>query len=488
MCVLLEDSFRRYQPRSFINGAWVGAQSENTFNVINPATGSIVAAVADLSPSEAVAAIDAAERAFPAWSDLTAKARAQILRRWFSLIEAHAEPLASLITEEMGKPLAEARGEVAYGASFVEWFAEEGRRIYGDVIPPHMSDKRVIAIKQPVGVVAAITPWNFPLAMITRKVSPALAAGCTVVVKPSEDTPLTALALVQLAHEAGVPAGVLNCVTGLDAAGIGAVLTQDPRVRKVTFTGSTAVGKILYRQCADTVKKLSLELGGNAPFIVFNDANLEAAVEGAMLCKFRNAGQTCVCANRILVQSGIHDAFVQAFSDRVSALRVAPGDSEGAEIGPLINEDGMAKVQAHLNDALERGAQVVVGGASHPAGSLFFSPTVLTGVTPDMRMAQEETFGPVAPIYRFETEDEAIALANDTPYGLAAYFYTEDLSRTFRVYEALDYGIIGVNTGIISTEVAPFGGVKESGLGREGGPHGIEEFVEVKYGCIGLTS
>ncbi len=478
----------QYQPRSFINGVWVGAQSEKTFNVINPATGSVVAAVADLSPSETVAAIDAAESAFPAWSGLTAKMRAQILRRWFSLIETHAEALAALITEEMGKPLAEARGEVAYGASFVEWFAEEGRRIYGEVIPPHMTDKRVIAIKQPVGVVAAITPWNFPLAMITRKVSPALAAGCTVVVKPSEDTPLTALALVQLAHEAGVPAGVLNCVTGLDAAGIGAVLTQDSRVRKVTFTGSTAVGKILYRQCADTVKKLSLELGGNAPFIVFNDANLDAAVEGAMLCKFRNAGQTCVCANRILVQSGIHDAFVQAFSDRVAALRVAAGDSDGAEIGPLINEDGMAKVQAHLNDALERGAQVVVGGVSHTAGPLFFSPTVLTGVTPDMRMAQEETFGPVAPIYRFETEEEAIALANDTPYGLAAYFYTEDLSRTFRVYEALDYGIIGVNTGIISTEVAPFGGVKESGLGREGGPHGIEEFVEVKYGCIGLTS
>lgn len=477
-----------FKPLSFINGAWVAAPTGHTFSVKNPATGAVVAEVADLAATDASLAIDAAHTAFPAWAGLTAKARAQVLRRWFVLIEEHKEALASLITAEMGKPLAEARGEVSYGASFVEWFAEEGRRVYGEVIPPHMADKRILAIKQPVGVVAAITPWNFPLAMITRKVSPALAAGCTVVVKPSEDTPLTALALCQLADEAGLPKGVLNCITGLDAAGIGECLTRDPRVRKVTFTGSTAVGKILYRQCADTVKKLSLELGGNAPFIVFDDADLEAAVEGAMLCKFRNAGQTCVCANRILVQSGIHDAFVHAFSERVAALRVGPGDAEGAEIGPLINPDGLAKVQSHLSDAVNKGACVQVGGSSHDAGPLFFSPTVITGVTSDMRMAQEETFGPVAPIYRFDSESEAVELANATPFGLAAYFYTRDLSRTFRVYEALDYGIVGINTGIISTEVAPFGGVKESGLGREGGPHGIEEFLEVKYGCIGLDA
>lgn len=475
-----------YEPKSLIRGQWTNASSGQTFAVMNPATGQEIASVADLSAEDCRAAIDAAEAAFPAWAALTAKARAQVLKRWFHLLETHAEELAKLITEEMGKPLAEARGEVAYGASFVEWFAEEGRRIYGEVIPPHMADKRILAVRQPVGVVAAITPWNFPLAMITRKVSPALAAGCTVVVKPSEDTPLTALAVCALAEQAGMPPGVLNCVTGLDAPAIGSVLTSDPRVRKVTFTGSTAVGKILYRQCADTVKKLSLELGGNAPFIVFDDADLDAAVEGAMLCKFRNAGQTCVCANRILVQSGIHDAFVEAFGQRVAALAVAPGDQTGSEIGPLINADGIAKVRDHVADALEQGAHIAVGGGDHPAGPLFYTPTVLTGVNARMRMAQEETFGPVAPVYRFETEAEAVALANDTPYGLAAYFYTRDLSRTFRVYEALDYGIIGVNTGIISTEVAPFGGVKESGLGREGGPHGIDEFLETKYGCIGI--
>ena len=464
----------------------MGASSGATFDVINPATGDVVETVADLSAADCQTAIDAAEAAFPSWAALTAKERATILRRWFNLITEHTEALAALITEEMGKPLAEARGEVAYGASFVDWFAEEGRRIYGDVIAPHMADKRILAIKQPVGVVAAITPWNFPLAMITRKVSPALAAGCTVVIKPSEDTPLTALAVCELANQAGMPAGVINCVTGMDAPAIGQVLTGDSRVRKVTFTGSTQVGKILYRQCADSVKKLSLELGGNAPFIVFDDADLEAAVDGAMLCKFRNAGQTCVCANRILVQSGIHDRFVEAFTARVKAMKVADGKTEGSEIGPLINADGKAKVEAHVEDALAKGATAICGGTPHDAGPLFYSPTVLVGVTKDMQMASEETFGPVAPIYRFDREEEAIALANNTPYGLAAYFYTEDLSRTFRVYEALDYGIIGVNTGIISTEVAPFGGVKESGLGREGGPHGIEEFLETKYGCIGI--
>lgn len=475
-----------YEPKSRINGQWIGASSGATFSVVNPATGQSIAEVADLSSADCIAAIDAAAAAFPIWAGWTAKARAQVLRQWFQLIETHADALAALITEEMGKPLTEARAEVTYGASFVDWFAEEGRRVYGQVIPPHMADKRVLTVRQPVGVVAAITPWNFPLAMITRKVSPALAAGCTVVVKPSEDTPLTALAVCALAEKAGMPPGVLNCVTGMDAPAIGALLTSDPRIRKVTFTGSTAVGKILYRQCADTVKKLSLELGGNAPFIVFDDADLEAAVEGAMLCKFRNAGQTCVCANRILVQSGIHDRFVAAFAARVSALKVAKGDEAGAEIGPLINHDGLAKVRAHVEDALAKGAEIVVGGTDHTSGPLFYTPTVLTGVTASMRMAQEETFGPVAPVYRFESEDEAVALANDTPYGLAAYFYTRDLSRTFRVYEALDYGIIGINTGIISTEVAPFGGVKESGLGREGGPHGIDEFLETKYGCIGI--
>lgn len=475
-----------YEPKSLINGQWIGATSGATFSVVNPATGQSIAEVADLSSSDCVAAIDAAAAAFPVWAKWTAKARAQVLKQWFQLIETHADALAALITQEMGKPIAEARGEVTYGASFVDWFAEEGRRIYGEVIPPHMADKRVLTIRQPVGVVAAITPWNFPLAMITRKVSPALAAGCTVVVKPSEDTPLTALAVCALAEKAGMPPGVLNCVTGVDAPGIGARLTSDHRVRKVTFTGSTAVGKILYRQCADTVKKLSLELGGNAPFIVFDDADLDAAVDGAMLCKFRNAGQTCVCANRILVQSGIHDRFVAAFAERVRALKVDQGDQPGAEIGPLINHDGLAKVRAHVEDALAKGAEIVVGGGDHAAGPLFYTPTVLKGVTPSMRMAQEETFGPVAPVYQFDTEAEAVALANDTPYGLAAYFYTRDLSRTFRVYEALDYGIIGVNTGIISTEVAPFGGVKESGLGREGGPHGIDEFLETKYGCIGI--
>ena len=475
-----------YQPLSFVNGQWVGATSGATFEVVNPATGQVVESVADLSAADCVKAVDAAEAAFPAWAGLTAKERSAILRRWFNLMTEHTEELAHLITEEMGKPLAEARGEVAYGASFIDWFAEEGRRIYGDVIAPHMTDKRILAIKQPVGVVAAITPWNFPLAMITRKVSPAIAAGCTVVIKPSEDTPLTALAVCELARQAGIPDGVINCVTGMDAPAIGQVLTGDSRVRKVTFTGSTQVGKILYRQCADSVKKISLELGGNAPFIVFDDADPDAAVDGAMLCKFRNAGQTCVCANRILVQSGIHDRFVEAFTKRVKAMKVADGKTEGSDVGPLINADGKAKVEAHVEDALSKGATAICGGESHEAGPLFYSPTVLVGVTKDMLMASEETFGPVAPIYRFDHEAEAIALANDTQYGLAAYFYTEDLSRTFRVYEALDYGIIGVNTGIISTEVAPFGGVKESGLGREGGPHGIDEFLETKYGCIGI--
>ncbi len=475
-----------YQPQSLIDGRWTAATSGATFPVKNPANGAVIAAVADCGAEETTAAIAAAQAAFSGWSGLTAKARANQLRAWFDAIMANAEGLARLITEEMGKPLAEARGEVAYGASFVEWFAEEAKRLYGETIPGHQADKRIIVIRQPVGVVAAITPWNFPLAMITRKVSPALAAGCTVVAKPSEDAPLTALALAGLALEAGIPSGVLNVVTGLDAPAIGQVLTADPRVKKVTFTGSTEVGKLLYAQSAATVKKISLELGGNAPFIVFDDADLEQAVEGAMLCKFRNAGQTCVCANRIYAQAGIHDAFVRRLTERVEQLAVGPGDAEGVQIGPLINAQGLEKVQAHLADALGRGARVATGGAPHAAGGLFFSPTVVTGVTAEMQMSREETFGPVAPVFRFEHEDEVVRMANDTPFGLAAYFYTRDLSQAFRVYEALDYGIIGVNTGIISTEVAPFGGMKESGLGREGGPHGIDEFVEVKYGCFGV--
>jgi len=475
----------RYQ-QALIDGQWVDAHGHRQFPVLNPATGESVAGVADLTPADATAAVDAAQRAQGPWAAQSARDRAALLKRWHQAILNDSETLASLITEEMGKPLSESRGEVAYGASFVEWFAEEAKRVFGQTIPAHGATQRIIVTRQPVGVVVAITPWNFPLAMITRKVSPALAAGCTVVVKPSEDTPLTALRLGQLALDAGFPPGVLNIVTGLDAPGLGQALIADPRVRKVTFTGSTAVGKILYRQSAETVKKLSLELGGNAPFIVMDDADLEAAVDGAMLCKFRNAGQTCVCANRILVQAGIYDAFVARFSARVAALKVGPGRAQESEIGPLINADGLAKVEAHLADALAKGASIDVGGTRHAAGPLFFTPTVVTGVTPRMQMAREETFGPVAPIYRFVEDAEAIALANDTPYGLAAYCYTRDLGRAFRMYEALEYGIVGLNTGIISTEVAPFGGMKESGLGREGGPQGIDEFLEVKYGCFDL--
>ena len=474
--------------KAFVDGAWVTASSGEEFAVINPASGGCIARVADLSAGDALRAVVAAHRAQPGWAKLSARARAGILRRWHQLILQDQDVLAALITLEMGKPLAESRGEVAYGASFVEWFAEEAKRVYGQTIPAHQPSQRILVTKQPVGVVVAITPWNFPLAMITRKVSPALAAGCTVVVKPSEDTPLTALKLAQLALDAGFPPGVLNIVTGVDAPGIGHALIADTRVRKVTFTGSTAVGKILYELSAATVKKLSLELGGNAPFIVMNDADIEAAVDGAMLSKFRNAGQTCVCANRIFVQERVYSDFVARFSARVRALTVGAGDQPGVEIGPLINADGLAKVEAHLADAVARGAQIEVGGMRHSAGPLFFTPTVVSGVTPQMRMASEETFGPVAPIYRFATESEALALANDTPYGLAAYCYTRDLGRAFRMYEGLEYGIVGINTGIISTEVAPFGGVKESGLGREGGPHGIDEFLEVKYGCFDLGS
>ncbi|MFG1299714.1 NAD-dependent succinate-semialdehyde dehydrogenase [Xanthobacter sp. V3C-3] len=471
--------------KAYIDGAWVGADSGRTFPVTNPADGSHLADVPDLGADETRRAIEAAERALPAWRAKTAKERANILRKWFELIMAAQEDLAQLMTAEQGKPLAEARGEVSYGASFIEWFAEEGKRIYGDVIPSHGADKRIVVIKQPIGVVAAITPWNFPNAMITRKVAPALAAGCTTVVKPGEDTPLSALALAELAERAGIPAGVLNIVPTLQAPAVGGEMTANPIVRKLSFTGSTPVGKLLMAQCAGTVKKVSLELGGNAPFIVFDDADLDAAVAGAMLSKYRNAGQTCVCANRLLVQAGVYDAFAEKLAAAVSALKVGAGAEAGVTTGPLINAKGFTKVERLVKDAVARGAKVLVGGKPHALGGNFYEPTVLTGVSPDMELFSEEIFGPVAPIFRFETEDEAIRMANATEYGLAGYFYARDIGRIFRVAEALEYGILGINEGIISTEVAPFGGVKESGMGREGSKYGIDDFVEIKYMCLG---
>ncbi len=467
-----------------INGQW---QGEPSTPVTNPATGGTIARVPNFGAAETRVAIDAASRAFQPWSGLLAKERAAILRRWYELQLAHADDIAQIMTAEQGKPIAESRGEVSYGASFVEFFAEEAKRIYGETIPTHRKGGRIIVHRQPVGVVGAITPWNFPFAMITRKVAPALAVGCTVVVKPAPDTPLTALALGELALRAGFPAGVLNIVTG-DAEAIGKELTSNPLVRAITFTGSTRVGKLLMQQSAATVKKVSLELGGNAPFIVFDDADLDMAVEGAIASKFRNMGQTCVCANRILVQDGVYEAFGEKLADRVSKMKVGPGSDEGVVQGPLINEAGLAKVEAHVADALSKGAKAVVGGKRHALGRTFFEPTVLIDVNSDMRLATEETFGPVAPLFRFKHEDEAIRFANATPYGLAAYFYSRDVARVFRVTERLEFGIVGVNDGIISTEVAPFGGVKESGLGREGSRHGVEEFLEMKYMFLGGLS
>jgi succinate-semialdehyde dehydrogenase/glutarate-semialdehyde dehydrogenase len=467
-----------------IGGRWVG---EPATPVYNPATGVAIARVPYLGAAEARDAVEAAHRAFPAWSGLLAKERSQIMRRWFDLQMSHAEELAQLMTAEQGKPLAEARGEITYGASFVEFFAEEAKRVYGETIPTHKKGGRIIVHKQPVGVVGAITPWNFPFAMITRKVSPALAAGCTVVIKPAPDTPLTALALGELARQAGIPDGVLNIVTG-DAEAIGKELTSNPLVRAITFTGSTRVGKILMEQSASTVKKVSLELGGNAPFIVFDDADLDKAVEGAIASKFRNMGQTCVCANRILVQDGVYDAFAGKLADRVSKMKVGPGTEEGVVQGPLINEAGLNKVEAHVADAIAKGAKAVVGGKRHSLGHTFFEPTVLVNANRDMRLATEETFGPVAPLFRFKDEDEAIAFANNTPFGLAAYFYSRDVARVWRVTEKLEFGIVGVNDGVVATEVAPFGGVKESGLGREGSRHGLEEFLEMKYMFLGGLS
>jgi len=471
--------------QAFIDGEWTDADDGAVFAVANPATGAAVASVANCGRSETRAAIAAAARALPEWRARTASDRAACLQRWHRLILEHQEDLARLMTAEQGKPLAEARGEVAYGASFVEWFAEEGKRIYGDVIPGPAADRRILTLKQPIGVVAAITPWNFPVAMITRKIAPALAAGCTAVVKPAEDTPLCALALAGLAARAKIPPGVINIVPTAHAAASGEELCSSPLVRKLSFTGSTAVGKILMRQCAGTVKKVSLELGGNAPFIVFDDADIDAAVDGAIASKYRNAGQTCVCANRLLVQDGVYAEFAAELARRVESMTVGSGDQQGVVIGPLINAAAVAKVEGLVNDAATHGARILTGGRRHDAGPNYYAPTVLGDVTPEMPIAQEEIFGPVAPLFRFSDEASAIRIANDTPYGLAAYFYARDIGRVWRVAEALEYGIVGINEGIISTEVAPFGGVKESGIGREGSRYGIDDYIEIKYLCMG---
>ena len=471
--------------QAYIGGEWVDAGSGKTFAVINPATGDVVAQVADCGVADAQRAIDAAAKAQPDWAAKTAKERAVILKRWFDLMMANQEELGALLTTEQGKALAEAKGEIAYGASFVEWFAEEGKRLYGDVIPTYAKDRRVLVLKQPIGVCASITPWNFPNAMIARKAAPALAAGCTLVARPAELTPLSALAMAELAHRAGIPAGVLNIVPGTDAAGVGKLFCESPQVRKVSFTGSTEVGRILLRQSADTIKKCSMELGGNAPFIVFDDADLDAAVKGAIASKYRNAGQTCVCANRILVQDGIHDAFAEKFAAEVKKLKVGNGMEDGVTVGPLIEPKAVDKVERHIKDAVDKGARIVTGGKRHELGGTFFEPTVLADATPDMKIFEEETFGPVAPLFRFKTEEEAIRLANDTVFGLAAYFYTKDVGRVFRVGEALEYGLVGANAGVISTEIAPFGGVKQSGLGREGSKYGIDDYLEIKYLAIG---
>ena len=471
--------------QNYIDGRWLDAASGATIAVTNPATGETLGTVPACGEAETLAAIAAAERAFPAWAARTAKDRALILRRWFDLMMANQEELARLLTIEQGKPLAESRTEIAYGASFIEWFADEGKRAYGDVIPSHAVDRRILVLKQPIGVVGAITPWNFPNAMITRKVGPALAAGCPVVLKPASQTPFSALALAVLAEEAGLPAGLLNIVTG-PASEIGGVLTRDPRVRKISFTGSTEVGAKLFAQSAPTIKKLSLELGGNAPFLVFDDADLNAAVKGAMASKFRNTGQTCVCTNRFYVQAGVYDAFTDAFAAAVRALKVGDGLDDGVEIGPLIDMKAVEKAEEHVADAVGKGATVVTGGHRHALGGSWFEPTLLTGVTEAMLITHEETFGPVAPLVRFDTEAEGIALANGSEFGLASYFYARDVGRVWRVAEALESGIVGVNTGLISTEVAPFGGVKLSGLGREGSKYGLDDYLELKYLCLGL--
>jgi succinate-semialdehyde dehydrogenase/glutarate-semialdehyde dehydrogenase len=488
--VITADDLRLNDPkllrdRAFIDGEWCEAVNGSSFAVDNPADGTLVGRVPDLGAAETRRAIDAADRALPAWRGKTAKERAVLLRAWHDLIMANQEDLARLMTAEQGKSLTESRGEVAYGAAFIEWFAEEGKRLYGDVIPTNAAGRRIVVLKEPIGVTAAITPWNFPIAMITRKVAPALAAGCTSVIKPAKLTPLSALALAALAERAGIPRGVLNIVTSAKASEIGQELCTNPTVRKVSVTGSTEIGKLVMKLCADTVKKVSLELGGNAPFIVFDDADLDAAVEGALASKYRNSGQTCVCANRLLVQDGVYEPFASKLADAVRALKVGPGLRPRVQQGPLINEAAVEKCEEHIADALAKGARLVVGGKRHALGGTFFEPTVLADANPQMKVAREETFGPVAPLFRFASEEQAIAMANDTEFGLASYFYARDVGRIWRVAEALEYGIVGVNEGIISTEVAPFGGVKESGIGREGSKYGIEEYCEIKYVCLG---
>ena len=474
-----------FKQQVFIDGQWLEAEQNKSFAVINPATGETIAHVPSVSEQQVVKAVEAADQALQSWKQTTAKERSILLKKWYQLMIEHQEDLAIILSTEQGKPMTESRGEILYGASFIEWFAEEAKRTYGDVIPHDKQGRRLLVIRQPVGVVAAITPWNFPNAMITRKVGPALAAGCTVVIKPASETPLSALALVALAEEAGIPKGVINVVTG-SAREIGGILTQHPLVRKVSFTGSTAIGKLLMQQCSSTMKKISMELGGNAPFIVFEDADLDKAVEGAIASKFRNSGQTCVCTNRILVQNSIYDTFVEKLAAAVAKLKVAPAFEPGAEQGPLINEKAVEKVQQHIDDATSKGAKVIYGGQRHQLGQTFFEPTVLTDVTPDMQDAQDETFGPLAPVFRFTEEAEAIRMANDTEFGLASYIYTQNLSRAWRVSEALEYGMVGINEGLISTEVAPFGGIKESGCGREGSKYGIEDYQELKYLCMGI--
>ncbi len=474
------------ETRALVAGEWIAADDGATFEVRNPARGDVICTVPDLSRADAARAIAAAETARHPWAARAAKERAQILRRWYDLMVENADDLAAILTAEMGKPLAEAKGEILYGASFIEWFGEEAKRLYGETIPGHQADKRITVIRQPIGVAASITPWNFPNAMIARKVAPALAAGCSMVARPAAETPLSALAMAVLAERAGVPAGVFSVITSSRSSEIGKEFCENPEVRKLTFTGSTEVGRILLRQAADQVMKCSMELGGNAPFIVFDDADLDAAVEGAMMSKFRNNGQTCVCANRIYVQAGIYDAFAEKLAKAADALRVGDGLGDGVQAGPLINADAVKKVEEHIADALAKGGRLVTGGKRHGLGGTFFEPTVVAGVTQDMAVAKEETFGPLAPLFRFDSEEEVIAQANDTIFGLACYFYARDIGRITRVQEALEYGIVGVNTGIISTEVAPFGGVKQSGLGREGSRHGIEEFVEMKYICTSV--
>ena len=489
MLTKVKPSFQLKDPsllrqQCYSDGKWVHADDRKTLAVHNPADGQQIGTVPSMGVAETRRAIEAANAAWPAWRARTAKERSNILRKWFELMMANQEDLAVIMTVEQGKPLTESRGEIAYGASFIEWFAEEGKRIYGDTIPQHQSDKRIVVLKQPIGVCAAVTPWNFPNAMITRKAGPALAAGCTMIIKPASYTPFSALALCELAERAGIPKGVLNVVTGASGP-IGKELTTNPIVRKFTFTGSTEVGKQLMAQCASTVKKVSLELGGNAPFIVFDDADIDAAIEGAMASKFRNTGQTCVCANRLFVQEGVYDQFARKLGEKVAAMKIGGGLEDGVMQGPLIDMKAVEKVEEHIADALAKGARVVTGGKRHAKGGTFFEPTVLTGVKTDMKVSHEETFGPVAPLFRFKTEQELIKLANDTEYGLASYFYSRDIGRIWRVAEALEYGMVGINVGIISNEIAPYGGVKESGIGREGSKYGIEEFLEVKYLCIG---